>query len=136
MFQTALNSNNPLNIELFAAHSWKPIIAQWHLESPQHGDVMSEEDLLFVKGWVLTNDPVLQSSLHIVFRFKDCTLSFPLNLPRPDVVERICKAPAAGHPQLLSGFSQSVATREAGRGFEIGFEVDGLIHSAAAIRIS
>ena len=135
-FYTVLNASNQLQVELFAAHFWKPIIAQWHLESPQHGDVISGEGLLLVQGWALTIDPVLQSSLHIVFRFKDCTLSFPLNLSRIDVVEQVCKAPAVGHQQLLSGFSQSVAAREAGRGFEIGFEVDGLIHPAAVIRIS
>ena len=59
-----------------------------------------------------------------------------MNTNRPDVVVQICKALSDEHPQLRCGFEQSIPFSEAARGFEIGFETDGLIHPVARIRMA
>jgi hypothetical protein len=109
------------------------IVRHWHLETPAVGDRQIAKGEIPVRGWVLATREQEQGRLHVVFRFKQRTLSFPLQEERSDVVEIICKASPDGHPYLRSGFRFHIDVAEAAQGFEIGFEADGLIQTAARV---
>jgi hypothetical protein len=109
------------------------IVRQWHLETPAVGDQLMAKGEIPVRGWVLATREQEQGRLHVVFRFKQRTLSFPLQEERSDVIEIICKASPDGHPCLRSGFRFQIDAVEAAQGFEIGFEADGLIQTAAKV---
>lgn len=110
------------------------LIQAWNLDSPKQDESTLKDSELIVQGWALTCSDVAQSALHLIFRLRDRTLSFPMNTNRPDVVEQICKALPEGHPRLCCGFQQSIPVAEASHGFEVGFETDGLICLTARIR--
>jgi hypothetical protein len=105
----------------------------WHLETPCVDDTLPAGAELVVRGWALAAQDSNQSKLHVVFRLKTHTLSYPLNEPRGDVVKAICEAEPEGHPCLISGFRRMIPAAEAAQGIEIGFESDGLIQPAAKI---
>jgi hypothetical protein len=109
------------------------IIRHWHLETPAVGDRQIAKGEIPVRGWVLATREQEQGRLHVVFRFKQRTLSFPLQEERSDVVEIICKASPNGHPCLRCGFGFQIDAAEGAQGFEIGFEADGLIQTAAKV---
>jgi hypothetical protein len=109
------------------------IIRQWHLETPAVGDRLLGDGGIPVGGWVLATREQDHSRLHVVFRFQQRTLSFPLQEERRDVIEIICKSAPDGHPCLRCGFRFPVDAAEAKQGFEIGFEVDGLIYTVTRV---
>jgi hypothetical protein len=108
-------------------------IRQCHLETPCVDDMLPAGAELVVRGWVLAAKDCDQSKLHVVFRLKTHTLSYPMNESRGDVVKAICQAEPEGHPCLLCGFHRTIPASEAAQGFEIGFETDGLIQPVARI---
>ena len=112
------------------------LVQAWNLDSPKQDESTPKDSELIVQGWALTCSDASQSTLHLILRLRDRTLSFPMNTNRPDVVEQICKALPEGHPRLRCGFQQSIPAAEASHGFEVGFETDGLICPAARIRVA
>jgi len=115
------------------ANAADTIVRRWHLETPKVGNRLIGGGEIPVRGWVLATREQEQGRLHVVFRFKQRTLSFPIQEERRDVVEIICKASPDGHPCLRCGFRFPVDAAEAKQGFEIGFEVDGLIYTVARV---
>ena len=109
------------------------IIRQWHLETPAVGDRQIAKGEIPVRGWVLATREQAQGLLHVVLRFKQRTLSFPLQEERRDVIEIIFKSVPDGHPCLRCGFRFPVDAAEAAQRFEISFEADGLIQTAAKV---
>ncbi len=118
------------------AESSNSVVRQWHIETPAPGDKYPRGSEIPVRGWALASREQEQSSLHVVLRLKDRTLSLPLSEERPDVVEIVCKANPEGHPYLRSGFQFQIDATEAAKGFEIGFETDGRIFPVASIRVA
>jgi hypothetical protein len=121
---------------LSADNGLSNLIQAWNLDSPKPDESTQKGSELVVRGWSLACDDASQSALHLIVVLRDRTLSYPVNTNRPDVVVQICKALSDEHPQLRCGFEQSIPFSEAARGFEIGFETDGLIHPAARIRMA
>jgi len=123
-------------VELERREAYSHLIAHWHLESPAAGLAVSGEGSVSVNAWALSLNPDVQNRLHLVVRLSGRTLSIPPSIMRPDVISHVFKAPPEGHPQVLCGFHHSVSDAfDALAGFEVGFEIDGLIHPTARISI-
>lgn len=112
------------------------LIQAWNLDSPKQNESTPKGSELVVEGWALTCSDVAQSSLHLILRLRDRTLSFSMNKNRLDVVEQICKASPDELTRLRCGFEQRIPVAEAANGFEVGFETDGLIRLAARICVA
>ena len=108
------------------------LITGFNIDSPKSNSRIASGGALVIRGWAIAV-PEQQNRVHLVLRFPGYTLSHPLNADRGDVIEKVLKAGARGHPQLKCGFSYSVQIAEAKAGFEIGFEADGYIYTAAKI---
>lgn len=111
------------------------IVLRWHLETPVNSAPVSLDGSLPIQGWALALSPALQSQLHWVLRFRNRTLSAPCNQNRPDVVEQVCQASPEGHLQLQCGFFWEIDAIDAAKGFEVGFEIDGLIRPIVNISL-
>lgn len=124
-------------VELEPLDSFSDIVQRWHLESPTGGSPVSSsvDGVLDFRVWALAAVPEAQNRLHLVLRFPGRTVSHPANIARGDVIEIILKADPVGHSQKKCGYRISLPAAEALQGFEIGFETDGLIHSAAKVSL-
>jgi hypothetical protein len=110
------------------------LINSWYLDTPKQGDSVAEVDVIQVSGWALASAD-RQSRLHLVIRFRNRTLSYPLNQVRADVVDKVLGVKPEDSSQLQCGFTYPVTTEDAVGGFEIGFEIDGYIYEVAKISV-
>ena len=110
------------------------ILRKWSLRSPKHASKFALSEKVEIRGWALGLPPT-HHMLHIVIQTKDNILSYPLNVPRPDVLKTVLKQESAGQPELMCGFSRWVPAELFVAGVNLGFETEGLIHPAASIRL-
>jgi hypothetical protein len=109
------------------------LVSRWSLEAPHPEAPLASADIMEIRGWALTI-PEKQHCLHLVLRLKARTLSFPMNIERPDVINLILGQDPEHHPQLTCGFRYGLPLQEAIEGFTIGFETDLEIHPAVEIK--
>jgi hypothetical protein len=110
------------------------IVFRWNLDSPKDGETLPSESgsSPCLRGWAIALGEN-QSQLYIVFRFKDRTLASPLNRDREDVVQHFFKEDPEGKKYIRCGFEYPLDFSDAEAGFEIGFEVDGIIRKASRV---
>jgi len=128
-------SSKVWKVEFEKRDSYSSLISDWNFESPATGLAGSAEGWTSINAWALSLNPDVQNRLHLVVRLPGRTLSLPPSLMRPDVISHVLKAPPDGHPQLCCGFRYSIPAVDALAGFDVGFEVDGVIHLAARVSI-
>jgi hypothetical protein len=141
LFSPPMNDSDRAN-PVLEASMWRVIsaphprlsdlITRFHIDSPKSESRIASGGALVIGGWAIAV-PEQQNRVHLVLRFPGYTLSHPLNTDRGDVIEKVVKASAHGHPQLKCGFRYSVPLAEAKAGFEIGFETDGYIYTVARV---
>ncbi len=120
----------------FDASSLSSVVFRWNLEFPKAGEPFTSENgsPLSLRGWAVATGGN-QPDLHLVLRFRDRTLSYPLNQDREDVVKYFFKENPEGQKYIHCGFKYPLNPVEVERGFEIAFEIDGLIHKAVQVSL-
>jgi hypothetical protein len=108
------------------------LIGSWYLEKPATDEPWPNHGIIEIRGWALAA-PEKQDFLHVVVQLCNKTLSFPMNVERPDVVDGVLGQDPEGHPQLKCGFRYAFPLPELAPGFVIGFETDLEIHPAVRV---
>jgi hypothetical protein len=110
------------------------IVFQWNLEFPTAGEPFNSENAssLSLRGWAVATGEN-QPNLHLVVRFRDRTLSCPLNQDRNDVVKHFFEEHPQGQKHIRCGFEYPLNPVDVETGFEIAFEIDGFIRKAARV---
>jgi hypothetical protein len=122
------------NTQLLEDSHLSSIVFRWNIEFPKAGEPFNADNgsPLSLRGWAVATGEN-QEDLHVVLSYFDKTYSYQLNKDRPDVVKYFFNEDPQGKKHIRCGFDYPLDFSDAEAGFEIGFEVDGIIRKASQV---